>query len=55
VLVLLNLSKEANQSVELQQPTIKGNFRNVFTGAQHDFTTEKKISLQPWEYMVFEK
>jgi glycosidase len=55
VLVLLNLSKEANQSVELQQPTITGNFRNVFTGAQHDFTTEKKISLQPWEYLVFEK
>lgn len=54
VLVLLNLSKEKLR-FELMDNRISGTYKNVFSGAANDFTTEKAFEVQPWEYLVYEK
>jgi glycosidase len=55
VLVILNLSAEKNLPVDITDERVKGVFKNVFTGIDKDFTPDKKISMQAWEYLVYEK
>ncbi len=55
VLVVLNLSKENSLPVEITDELIKGVFKNVFAGSDKDFTKERKLSMQAWEYQVYEK
>lgn len=56
VFVVLNLSKndlaaDIIDDVEM----VKGIYKNVFSGSTIDFTTDRKISLKAWDYLVFEK
>ena len=55
VLVLLNLSAKNNLRFELNSDAVKGNFKNVFSGAANDFTSEKNFEMQAWEFLVYEK
>jgi alpha-amylase len=55
VVVVMNLSKNGNLPVELQNNAITGTYTNVFTGAKSDLTTARNLTLQPWEYVVLEK
>ena len=54
VLVVLNLSPNKLR-FDLVDPRISGIFKNVFSGAANDFTTEKSFEMQGWEYLVYEK
>ena len=55
VLVILNLSSENDLDVEFLDAKVTGTFKNVFSEDANDFTTEKKIEMQAWEYLVYEK
>ncbi len=54
VLVVMNMSKQKIR-FELKDAVVTGNYRNVFSKADNDFTTEKNFEMQPWEYLVYEK
>jgi len=55
VLVLLNLSENNNLNVEIWIEKVTGIFKDVFSKAIHDFTTERKCKMKAWDYLVFEK
>ncbi len=55
VLVILNFSKEANLNFNLTDSNISGIYRSVFSDLKTDLTTQKSFTLQPYEYIVFEK
>ena len=55
VLVLLNLSAENNLPVEITDEMVKGVFKNSFAGSTTNFTTDRKLSVHAWEYLIFEK
>jgi glycosidase len=51
VLVVINLSPGSFQfSIE-----IKGRFREIFSNRVNDFSIDKTLSVEPWQYFVFEK
>lgn len=54
VLVILNFSKQTVQC-SITDEHVTGNFTEVFTKTNKDFTTDKNIDMQPWEYLVYEK
>jgi alpha-amylase len=55
VLVLLNLSPEHDLHFEITDEKVTGIFKNVFLGTLHDFTNEKHVTMQGWEYQLYEK
>lgn len=55
VLVILNLSEENNLVIDITDETVKGTFKNVFKGTTKDFSLDRRLSLQAWEYFVYEK
>ncbi len=55
VLVVLNLSGPKSLRFDIMDSTITGTYKNVFSGAANDFTTEKSFEMQGWEYLVYEK
>lgn len=55
VLVILNMSREAELNFSLTDSYVLGIFRSLFSDTEHDFTSQKAFTLQPFEYMVFEK
>ena len=55
VLVILNLSHSGPHNIEITDSQLKGSFKNVFTGETVDFTSNRKLTLKDWEYLVFEK
>ncbi len=55
VLVVLNMSANKNLRFDIADENLKGVFKNVFSGAANDFTTERSFEMQPWEYLVYEK
>lgn len=55
VLVVLNLSAQKDLHFEITDPGVSGIFKNVFSGATNDFTTDKAFEMQAWEYLVYEK
>lgn len=54
VLVLLNMSHDALY-LQTNDQFIRGTFRNVFTGEEHEFSGMKSFEMKPWEYLLFEK
>jgi alpha-amylase len=54
VLVLLNMTKQAFR-FELKDAAVKGQYKNVFSGANNDFSNERFFEMRPWEYLVYEK
>ncbi len=55
VLVILNLSAQKDIHFEITDENVKGVYKNIFSGAANDFTTEKSFEMQGWEYLVYEK
>lgn len=55
VLVVLNLSAIKNLHFDITDEQVKGVYKNAFSGAANDFTTEKSFEMQPWEFLVYEK
>jgi hypothetical protein len=52
VLVVLNFSGEERR-VALPEK-VSGPFVNVFSGENHDFSTGRELTLQPWSFSVLE-
>jgi glycosidase len=52
VLVILNFS---NSDVSFSLDSINGKFREVFSCAEKDLSSNKSFQMSPWEYLVFEK
>ena len=55
VLVVLNFSSEKNLRFDMLDEHVTGIYKNIFSGASKDFTTEKSFEMQPWEFLVYEK
>lgn len=55
VLVVLNFSSEKNLRFDITDEHVTGIYKNIFSGAANDFTSEKSFEIQPWEYLVYEK
>lgn len=55
VLVILNMSRETELNFILTDSYASGIFRSLFSDAKYDFTSQTAFTLQPFEYMVFEK
>lgn len=55
VLVVLNLSSQADLHFDLLDNRVMGTYRNAFSGAANDFTATRSFEMQPWEFLVYEK
>lgn len=55
VLVVLNLSAQKDLHFDITDEMVKGIYKNVFSGAANDFTSERSFEMQAWEYLVYEK
>ena len=55
VLVVLNLSEQKDLHFEILDEKVKGIYKNIFSGAANDFTSEKAFEMQAWEYLVYQK
>lgn len=55
VLIVLNLSGNNDLHFEIMDDKVTGVYKNVFSGAANDFTTEKYFEMQGWEFLVYEK
>ena len=55
ILVLLNLTSKKDLHFEITDEMVTGIFKNVFSAAANDFTKEKFLKMQAWEYLVYEK
>jgi len=53
VLVLLNFSEENKLKINIEHDCLKGNFYNVFTGINFDFSKNEQFELQGFEYRVY--
>ena len=54
VLVILNLSAD-KISVQMNDPVVKGHFKEVFADDIFDFDDMKPMDMPPWSFLVFEK
>lgn len=55
VLVVLNLTADKDLHFEITDPKVTGIYKNVFSGAANDFTSERSFEMQPWEFLVYER
>ena len=55
ILVVLNLSSQKALRFDIPDERITGRFKNIFSGADNDFTTGKSFEMQAWEFLVYEK
>ena len=55
VLVVLNLSSQKDLHFDITDERVKGIYKNAFSGAANDFTSERSFEMQAWEYLVYEK
>jgi alpha-amylase len=55
ILVVLNLSGNNDLHFEIMEDKVSGVYKNVFSGAANDFTSEKYFEMQGWEFLVYEK
>ena len=55
VLVVLNLSSLKDLHFEILDPIVSGTYKNVFSGAANDFTSDRSFEMQGWEFLVYEK
>jgi alpha-amylase len=52
VLVILNFS---NSAVSFSMDSVKGKFRDIFSCAEREFSTNEPFQMNSWQYLVFEK
>ena len=55
VLVILNLGYTPRITVAIIDEEVGGEFRNVFSGATHDFSRQRSFEMEAWDYLLFEK
>ena len=55
VLVVLNMSATPNLHFSITGNEVSGVYKNIFSGAANDFTTDRDFALQPWDFVVYEK
>jgi glycosidase len=55
VLVVLNLSGNNNLRFEITDDKVTGIYKNIFSGAANDFTSEKFFEMHAWGFLVYEK
>ena len=55
VLVVLNLSDQANLHFDILDADVSGTYKNVYSGAANDFSSDKSFEMQPWEFLVYSK
>ena len=55
VLVILNLSANGPLNFSFTDEIITGSFKNIFSGVAKDFSKEKDLRMEAWEYLVYEK
>ena len=55
VVVLLNLSSQKDPDLIIMDEKVDGSFKNIFSGTVNDFSTKRKMEMEGWEYLVFEK
>lgn len=51
--VLLNFS-ESDQTVSLKGNSFRGEYRELFTGQEKSWKAGEKVTLGPWQYLVYE-
>jgi glycosidase len=54
IIVILNFSDHLVR-FDILNIWVKGNFREIFTGEENNFSTKKTFELKGWEYRVYEK
>ena len=54
LLVLINLS-DLDQQIELDHALVNGEYVDVFTDKKHEAPSIKKLSMEPWSYLVLLK
>jgi alpha-amylase len=55
VLVVLNLSNVAHLKFSITDTHLTGMYKNIFSSSTIDFSKERNLEMQPWEYLVFVK
>ncbi len=55
VLVLLNLSASGDLCFSVTDENVSGKFRDIFSGSEKELNGGKEFTMQPWDYLVFEK
>ena len=55
ILVVLNLSANGPLHFSITDEKLTGSFKNVFSGANINFASEKDFEMQAWEYLMYEK
>jgi alpha-amylase len=55
VLVVLNLSAQNDLHFDLLDESVTGTYKNIFSGAANDLTSERSFEMQGWEFLVYEK
>jgi alpha-amylase len=55
ILVVMNLSAEDKFRFDILDENVSGIFKNAFSGAANDFTSEKSFEVGAWEFLVYEK
>ncbi|MDP4208392.1 MAG: alpha-amylase family glycosyl hydrolase [Bacteroidota bacterium] len=53
VLVICNLSPKKIDKITLKSVQLSGDYREVFSNQKKKFANSEKISLNPWEYLVY--
>lgn len=55
VLVVINFSYQTKLNFWIADEKVGGVFKDVFTGENRDFNTDRTFSMEAWAYKVFEK
>jgi alpha-amylase len=53
VFVVLNLSKTNTLNFQVKDEKLRGKLRNVFSGIEEFFNSERQFEMQAWEYQVY--
>ena len=54
VLVLINLS-DILQKIQLEEVSVNGMYKDVFTGQKHEAPSIKNLTMEPWSFFVLAK
>ena len=54
VLVLINLS-DTLQKIQLEEISVNGMYKDVFTGQKHEAPSIKNLTMEPWSFFVLAK
>lgn len=55
VLVILNLSPNSEACIEITDDNVNGLYKNIFTDTVKDFSLNRNLKIDAWQYLIFEK